>query len=284
MKRLNDFKKRVKKHKREIEVALSNLNKWLKKHNKGIEIALLIILILMTLFIGSLWGMMIKDTLELLTKFFGKETMGIIIAYTILAIMTSAIYLLIMKIASEMLSQEKKFNFCFHLTICAVVSFFCIGIISISLFTNIQDLSSILKDKNNKDLPAGELKCYQSSGGILEGGMVKCNVTKPTLAQFNSTVTLIDRYNNFTPIVGSDIIEFEAKGGTTYVYFEIEGATPEGNHVSLHVGRNIEVVSQEELDDKKDRRLAYVVGLIVLILFSVPSAILNLRELYREKK
>ena len=245
-------------------------------------IALLIVVsMLIVAFLAPLFRLSLDLWLQALYSMFGQKTVAFILGYFLLALFLSAIYFVLMRLCSD---KNKPFRTWFHLTLCVIGIILFVGVISINLIVTLPNLDSVvLRDIDDTDKIVGEIDCKSVSKDFVEGRIITCEITKPELSEFNSTVVLTNVYGNETEFKAQNSIEFLALKETNEVYFKIRGISDGKKVYNLHITRSFEFTTLSQSSENKDKRLAYVIGLFGIVLFSVPNAMVALRNLWRNK-
>ncbi|MBI2675284.1 MAG: hypothetical protein HYX24_02405 [Candidatus Aenigmarchaeota archaeon] len=223
-----------------------------------------------------------------LLAMFGSSFVSLIALHFLAAIIVGYIYYEFRKFAHEL---GEKFNKWFTLTIVISFVLLYVGTIAINYTVSPPNLDSVLRDRNNNQI-VGVIDCLDESqqneisfgGQYIVGNRVICKVTKPELQQFDAAITLTDKDDIPTTFHRQNEIWFIALENTKRIYFEIDGIDSKGERLSLHVSRNMVFPTQDESAEISNKMLAYFIALVGVVLFSVPSAMVNLQKLYRDKE
>ena len=293
----------------------SKLNSLIKRvadnHSRIIaEICILVFIVILFGLLIIFLQLLTKLSVDALKAMFGDGTVALLVVYLIVAVFIVGLYFFLMMFLDKLMhnkntrkflivgismflhnfmhSKDREFNRWFHLTLATGIVMLLLGIHSINLILSVPDLDSILKDMDDDDKITGEIDCAAESREFLEGKSITCKIIKPELSDFNWSVVLTDIEGsktlfNQTLLSTPNHIEFEALKDTKYVYFEIHGISDDQETYNLHVGRSFEFITPSKLAEVKEKRLTYVLSLIFVILFSVPSSMVAFRNLWRDK-
>lgn len=255
-----------------------NLNKDTIK--KIVIVVFFLVLIVIFLYIFKI---MSDEWVRSLRHIFGPQNLGLIFVHLIVSVFAALILYFIIYLFH--LLETKKFNTWLYLTLCCYGVFLYVGFVAINLLVGVPILDSVLKDTDHNLNTVGEINCFDSSFEYLIGSQVTCNIIKPTLIKFESEVTLIDSNNSKIIFRNNNSITFPALNDTRRIEFKIIGRTQKDfKYVRLEVGRNFKFLTQSESIENRNKRFAYTIGLLGIVLFSIPAMMINLRDIYRDKK
>lgn len=212
---------------------------------------------------------------HLFTKEIVFNLLQSIIIYLSLSIL---LYLLIISLFKITFYSNKSL-----FIICILTSIFIllVGLFAIELIVGVPNLNSVLRDSNDVSKIVGSIDCEDDSNEFLDEGVVNCKIKKPILLAKESTILLFSKGTLLDNI--SDSLTFNASPEIDRIEFYIKGIDIDNVVINLEVGRNFKFVSPEQVVKNKDKRLAYVFGLLGIVLFSIPVAFLTLRDLYMGK-
>jgi hypothetical protein len=160
-----------------------------------------------------------------------------------------------------------------------MLSAFVIGFVSLNEFLGLPNLSSILRDSNGKVV--GEMNCKDESGNFLANNVVSCDF-KPELKNFTVELKFYSTNNEVTfEKIYNKTITFKALRDMRRIDFIIEGFDENNNTKHLEVGRDFTFYTEEEYTQRNDKFIAYLLGLLGIIAFSVPNFMVNMKKLYK---
>ena len=217
---------------------------------------------------------MIQKFIENLTGNLGQED-----TYSILAIvfLFSTFYVFFMFLIANF-SKEKKW---FKITILTMLFLLVTGFLLIGVIVGNPKLHLNLFE--NSTIKVGEISCKGTSGSLMEGELIFCDIIDLDIefTQLNKTVivTMGDRgrlTRNFTDN------HFYAEKGMERIEFYIMGVDQEGKFRNINVGWPFVPLTEDEFERNKEKYLAALIGLFVLIFITVPAGIVNLKKLWNE--
>jgi len=257
---------------------------------------------------GSLIPFVIKDLFDIFQRNLGLTMVfNIIQAFAVSYLVVAPIYLLVYS-AINMLSPSEKTRTAaskillrkswFLLAVMMSLIFFVAGCYIIDQNIGSRDLILRLNDDyhlyNNTIIPLGMVRCYgdRINPGMVAGSLVTCNVEgvnsdiqlkqgKITFIYQNSPQYALniskEKISNFSFMTARDV-------NLTYISFFYEGLNNSNNmSVNLSSGTPYSFPTQVEQDEKNKIFISYFIALFVIILITVPSAILNIKNLYDAK-
>lgn len=240
-----------------------------------------VIVVLITSFLFG-FNLLFKEWFNSLLDMFGNKTIALLILHALSAIAVGFVYYTLMKFSHR--KFKESFKVWFQLTIICSLIILYVGTMAIYTVVGTPNLDSVLRDKNAQDNVVGELDCTDESRQFMQGNRIECNILKPNFVSFNSTITLTNEDGSKAEFSRDNEIWFNALEKTKKVYFEINGIDKNGEYFNLHVSRNFEFTTPDQVIENNNKRMAYFIALLGVILFSVPSFVLNLRKLYRDEK
>jgi len=167
------------------------------------------------------------------------------------------------------------------MTIILMIAIFTIGFAFISDTLGKPNLSSVLRDTDKNGEVVGEIDCIDDSKVFLANHYVSCTFT-PELHNFNASVSFT--YTNDTSDTKyyntTEIISFISSYKTKRVGFNINGFDGNNTFRRLEVSRDFTFFTEEENIQRNDKFLAYLLGLLAIVAFSIPSMMVNFKNLY----
>ncbi len=172
---------------------------------------------------------------------------------------------------------KRKVNKWFLLAICLMIFALGTGFGFLYDFLGRSSLSSVLRDRNNKIV--GTLKCVDNTGMFLAGSLVTC-VPEPNLCNFTANITFTFLNGSSFTETHENEISFIAPYRVRRIYFSLSGYDENGTLREMSVGRDFSFLSEEENRERKDKLIAYLIGLFGVVLISIPNMMLNLKRLW----
>ncbi|MDP3881965.1 MAG: hypothetical protein Q8Q31_03765 [Nanoarchaeota archaeon] len=220
------------------------------------------------------------------------RSIGIQNIYTSFAIIVPIIFIslafIILKIRFSF-SKYKKQSFNWGLAV-----FFTVG--AIIIFTGIPIIDSIwgvksleqnlLDGSTNYRTKVGEVKCIESTQKLvyLAGELVKCNFisdislhggSKMVIFSFKDSTSLTLDFTNGT---------FIAPYNLKRIQFVITGVDENNQSRLFSVARDYTFLDPNDYEEKQSKVVAYIFGLIAIVCFTLPSAILSFIKLWDRTK
>lgn len=173
-------------------------------------------------------------------------------------------------------SKEKKFNWWKINTFCIMVLLLIVGLMFIQSTLGQKKLDLVLREYGNDKKVLGNIQCTDNNNDLIVGNTVFC--------QMQPILTNISAYINFTldnnSIISQNFsnLRFIPPNNVKSIYLQINGDS-EGKHMQLHIGYAVKFLDKDENEKRKEKFTAYILGLFGVILFSVPSMMVNLKDL-----
>ncbi len=168
------------------------------------------------------------------------------------------------------------------ITIILMISTYTIGFAFISDTLGKPNLSLVLRDTDKNGEVVGEIECNDDSGVFLANHYVSCTLKKPELHNFNASVSFT--YTNDTAEIRhyntNESITFISPYETKRVGFNINGFDGNNTFRRLEVSRDFTFFTKEENIQRNDKLLAYLLGLLAIVAFSIPSMMVSFKNLY----
>jgi|GEM_PF-1980748 len=174
-------------------------------------------------------------------------------------------------------------------TIRTYYAMFCIlilGIVFITIMFGKPQFELVLREAVNGSI-AGNITCTDNSGYLLIGNEITCT-TEPKLS--NPLVFIsFDFLDGARPQPhGQSNLTFIAPSNLQRIGFNIRGVDEYNQNrsfvTSSDVTGSLKFLSEEEAKERKDKFIGFFLALLGIILFTVPAAMVNLRELAKEEK
>lgn len=173
----------------------------------------------------------------------------------------------------------KKLNYWFIATIFLIVLFSSIGSSFIFNFFGASNLFLVLRDSYENGKIVGSITCKSDYGHLLVNNKVTCDFT-PKLYNFTANVSF--NLNNGSSFVETqyNTISFIAPYDTKRIGFNLVGFDEKNNSRKLEVSNDFKFYTEEETIQRNDKLIAYLLGLIGIVAFSIPNMMTNFKELY----
>lgn len=167
----------------------------------------------------------------------------------------------------------------------AFVLFFMLGLVFINMVWGLQELDLILfDDASHKD--SGRIICVPPTRSVyLQNEEVHCKL-KSYYDNNNNHIHFYNPRLDITLSNGSEIhpnfknLSFIAPAQKVYLYLKIDGSQG-GINKTFSVGYPYEFLSQEKYDLRIKEFIFAFLALMSLILFQLPSFILNMKEIFK---
>lgn len=238
-----------------------------------------------------IFDLLLKDGHYSLEKMFGLYTVALLRNISLLGLLFVIIYYILRKYTVTKIPGFKV-DLWFEMTFVIGIVFFLIGSIAIfTLRTNISDtgediynLDSILwgmKDGKKTSIQ-GKLDCSDQSRQFEAWRDITCKVVDtPPLKSYNATV--IQYLIEGTPVThtSKNEILFTGVEDIRRITFQIEGLTTDEKKLDLEVSREFKFPTADQVMTKNNTTVGYLIALVAVILFSLPLAMVNLRDLYK---
>lgn len=215
----------------------------------------------------------------------------ILIGFLIISVITLAFF----NTNYGLLKKKKNRRTCF--TVLFIFCSFLLGFVFINLEYGANIISLDLNNHSDWNDKEGVIKCFGDSGYLIVGDGITCR-THPNFTNIQGNVTselwdgqLIYQdlipYNSFFEYLEVDDanMRFFAHNNTRRIHIEFSATNESGYPFYLSTGESyplIKFLDKEDYQERKDKYLGYMIALIVGILFSVPSAIVNIRKMMKE--
>jgi hypothetical protein len=173
---------------------------------------------------------------------------------------------------------NKKMNWWMNGTLTLMVLFLVIGGVLIHWYYGEPKLSLVLRNAENNEVVLGNITCADSSGRILAGNLLYCEMNPQNLFLTSATATFTLNDGTKRSLDFSNL-SFLAPDNSNYLSFEIIGKDSANKTVHLSVGSQIRFYNKQQAEDRKDKLLSYFIILLGAVLFSVPSMMNNLKNL-----
>ncbi len=257
------------------------LSKRLKRNLSSESVLKIILLILIGVCSYGLYKFrsLLPEFLEIFQRNFGEYNTGIFIL--VLLGFFSFFFFVGLIIWSAGLIDKKPLNWWFVSTILIILYVFLTGIFFIDYAIGTKDIELVLRDTQDNYRIVGNISCSGSSGVITAGQRVICDF-EPKLINYSAFVTfklangslVLENINNLTFIAPEKIKD---------VAFSIQGVDAGGREWELSVSNAHNFPTLEEYEQNRGRILRYILALLAIVLFSIPSAMVNFKSLYRNK-
>lgn len=136
----------------------------------------------------------------------------------------------------------------------------------------------VLRDNHNLSNVIGNITCASESARLTTNSKLICSVYPPLS---NISATVASTLSNGTVV--SDNFEdfsFIALPNTTRIQFFVNGTTSSNGSFESQVGYPVSFDSPEEYEKKNSDRFLYFGTLVGLIIFSIPSSVVAMRQLF----
>ena len=141
--------------------------------------------------------------------------------------------------------------------------------------------SDITLDLKKNEI-VGNLDCRDTFEFFVAGSEVTCDI-QPAIKNYTVLINFSLENGSTKSIVNQNEISFIAPQDVKRISFTIYGYENPENILNLGTGRYFKFLTSEEETQRKDKIIAYWLGLLALILFSIPSMMINLRSLFANK-
>ncbi len=170
------------------------------------------------------------------------------------------------------LDKKKKW---FYICAGVMIFAFIFGIFGIDTAIGNRPLELNLFYKNNSI--AGKISCLGDSGIVLTNERAICSLEDINLSNVSIEIKLF--YNN--SLINFTLFEdqFIAPEDVKYVGFRVIGLNNQNKQVELTAGYPYKFLTEGELKENREKFLAYILGLLAIIFITIPSAVVNFREL-----
>ena len=197
------------------------------------------------------------------------------ILYSIILIFFSYLQL---KIINEV--TKPKINSWIYWTIILIIIVILFGLVFINAEFGVKPLSFRLREVGHIENVLGNITCRGLNSYILTGEIAICSV-EPQLKITSAELIATDAkgYGNQIDILGRERLNFTAPIGNVKLQFNIDGFDSKGNKQFLSTTSSYEFLTKEEYDKKREKFLTYLLGVFFVALFSIPSMMVNIKEL-----
>lgn len=228
----------------------------------------------------------IKISYDIFIKHFGSEGDILLLWFFLFVLLGFSIYAILSFINRN---SKKKLNLWKIFTYYLMFSIFFLGMIFIDVNSNLDDpLKLIIRDsKNNLPVEGGFIYCNLTKNIYLAEDHVYCSINT-NLNNFTSFVTFF--YKNKTESegeleqIGNQKIHFIAPKDLDQIYFRFIENTVEEEYKLYHVRNLYHFPTKEELLEIKKEFVGLFLGLLAIVLFAIPSMMINLRSLFNNSQ
>ena len=172
--------------------------------------------------------------------------------------------------------KSKKPNRWIRSTLFIIIITIILGSIIIIHYFGETKIDLALRNSDNMER-IGNITCEDASGKIIVDHEIICKIY-PNLKDKSGTVFFkmddgTDSQQDFSEL------RFIAPYSVNYVLFKINGTDENDNYLRLEIGHPIKFYTEEESEKRKEQYLAYIIGLIAAVLFSVPTMMVRFKKL-----
>jgi len=176
----------------------------------------------------------------------------------------------------EMLGNKKKINWWFWGTVLLMLFFFYFGIFVLDDQIGLQPIKLVLR---NIDGSIYDVKGIECNNNFVIGENVSCKVL-PKLKNVTTKITFF--FENGTK-EGINDLNFVAPDNLKSICFNVDGIDASNIKRELSVCTNYRFLSKEEYIERRKMFLSYLVGLFGVIFVTIPTAIVNIKKLWKRK-
>jgi len=225
----------------------------------------------------------IKEFFELLKRNFGVWETGSILEIFVSAIgVTFLLIFLVWTLYRFRYDTSKPFKGWFIITLGIMGLIFFFGIFSIDFMIGNKIIQLNLLDEDL--IKKGTIKCGDENQALFAGLQIDCEIK--TYEEFDNLSLSLSFYysDNRTPKTilireGS----FIAPSNVRYIAFNVVGYKGQETQ-NLSVGHITHFLSASEFKENQERFLTFVLALLAIVFVTVPSAMVNLKNLWEDKK
>ena len=169
------------------------------------------------------------------------------------------------------------------LTFLIMFNVLAMGIFFINALVGVRDIDLLLYDPNgsigkrlNCELPKG-LEDY----GLLSG--VKVNCSLPGKFEFNSSKIQFRLLDGTEKNITLETFNFQAPEKTIHINMDLIAKKENGGLLNFSASEKVRFRTLEEDQERQDKFLTYLMGLLGFVFFAVPSMVLNIRKIFQKK-
>lgn len=126
----------------------------------------------------------------------------------------------------------------------------------------------------------GNIECKTSSDRFIAEELVKCKITDSLkFLSGNVNFTRFGMHVDSRPIQN---LTFRPPGGSDYIHLSLLVLNKTDDvELNVSVKNPMNFPTVEEDEERLQKTLKYIYGLVIVVLFSVPTLMINLRKLWR---
>ena len=244
--------------------------------NKNMVILIFVIICIIALFQLKF---LIPTILEIFQRNFGEYDTGLFIGTSVSLI--TVMFLVGLIIWSLGFVNNKKINWWIVSTILLIIYVFAVGMLFIDYAIGTKNIDLVLRDDLNNLRIVGNITCTGNSGVPIAGEYVICDF-KPVLLNHSAYVTF-KFINKSMRTESIQNLVFVAPQDVEYVNFIIKGIDLQNNLRDFSTGKAHHFPTSIEYEQNRGKLLRYMLALLAIVLFSIPSAMVNFKSLCRDK-
>ena len=244
------------------------------------KISLIVFILLIALSLVLIIYYQGNFVLDILKRNFGNFFVKNLLYFFIYSFGISFLLSFLVLILYSIFSKSKKPRLAFGITIFLVIFIFIFGMYFIDSSVGNSPLNLNLWEGQNY---SGTIKCENNITGIMkEWSEVICEIDIPF--EFSSTSHYVTFFytNDSSFTEDFDSYTFIAPPDIRHIIFSLKGYDEEGIWRSLSTGWYYHFPNKEELEENQKDFSTYLLGLLAIIFISVPTAVINLRKLWRD--
>lgn len=258
--------------------------RWFKDLKKELNLKTIFNIILFIFVIVCLVALfqlrfLLPEILDIFQRNFGEYNAGLFIGVSIGLL--SAFVLIGFIIWYLGFIVRKKVNWWVISAILLIIYVFVTGILFIDYAIGTKEINLVLRDDLDKLRIVGNITCTGNSGVPIAGEDVICDF-KPVLLNHSAYVTF--KFTNKSMRTENiQNLVFIAPEDVEHISFRIKGIDSQNNLREFSTGNAHYFPTPTEYKQNRGTLLKYILALLGIVLFSIPSAIANFKSLCRDK-
>ncbi len=202
----------------------------------------------------------------------GSLFVGVIFASLIVLAIVYAVLNLIYKI------NHRNPNYWVWGMFGGMIFFFLLGLVFLQTTFGVQTLNLKIWDKEGNIV--GILNCDSDDHRLLVGSEIRCKLVDYPLSNSNSTFWFKQR-NGSTIEIWNPGFKFIAPVDVVKMKATIEATTIQNKTIVLESGAPYTFLTIEEDKQRQEKFIVMFLGLLGLVIFTVPSLVINLRKIFK---
>lgn len=213
-----------------------------------------------------------------LSKDFMKNFEALLVFYLVTFSYALYVFYGIIRIISETyhVNWWNKNKWTIH-TVYFMFCIFVLGTVFITVMFGKPQLELVLREAVNGTV-AGNIACIDNSGYLIVGNEISCT-TEPRLSNLLVFISFDFLNGTHTITHGQSNLTLTASSNLRRIGFNIRGVDDNNQNRSFVTSNDFNFLSEDEAKERKDNFITFFLALLGIILFTVPAAMVNLKQL-----